>query len=412
MILVQNHPLQLSGNRILSFLLICFCLGACSPRTKTVKQPQKDVVKKDDPAGKNTTRKLTEANISLLLPFNVNQQKVHTGKKAEIEKSAMAIDFYQGFKMGLDSAAASTGLDFRLKVLDTKDNAVQISNLIKGGQLNGSDLIVGPVFPDGIKFITNYSIANHLPVISPLAASHPDEFNNPNLISVVNNIELHAQKIGDYIRRAYNSQNTIVVLINPKKSTDEVMAVPLRKYFQEGKGIAYKFQEYSSVYTMETKLLADKQYVVLMSTADRQFVVATLDKLAKMKTKGLQVSLFGHPNWIKQNYNTAKLQLLNTRITSSYYINYKSSEVIRFVKAYRKLNSFEPGEYAFKGFDIGLYFGTVFSRYGYNYLKYLPAEKYTGLHNSFSFIKEERLGYINTSLTLLEYKNYALKPIE
>jgi len=163
---------------------------------------------------------------------------------------------------------------------------------------------------------------------------------------------------------------------------------------------------------METKLLADKQYVVLMSTADRQFVVATLDKLAKMKTKGLQVSLFGHPNWIKQNYNTAKLQLLNTRITSSYYINYKSSEVIRFVKAYRKLNSFEPGEYAFKGFDIGLYFGTVFSRYGYNYLKYLPAEKYTGLHNSFSFIKEERLGYINTSLTLLEYKNYALKPIE
>jgi len=412
MILVQNHPLQLSGNRILSFLLICFCLGACSPRTKTVKQPQKDVVKKDDPAGKNTTRKLTEANISLLLPFNVNQQKVHTGKKAEIEKSAMAIDFYQGFKMGLDSAAASTGLDFRLKVLDTKDNAVQISNLIKGGQLNGSDLIVGPVFPDGIKFITNYSIANHLPVISPLAASHPDEFNNPNLISVVNNIELHAQKIGDYIRRAYNSQNTIVVLINPKKSTDEVMAVPLRKYFQEGKGIAYKFQEYSSVYTMETKLLADKQYVVLMSTADRQFVVATLDKLAKMKTKGLQVSLFGHPNWIKQNYNTDKLQLLNTRITSSYYINYKSSEVIRFVKAYRKLNSFEPGEYAFKGFDIGLYFGTVFSRYGYNYLKYLPAEKYTGLHNSFSFIKEERLGYINTSLTLLEYKNYALKPIE
>ena len=412
MILVQNHPLQLSGNRILSFLLICFCLGACSPRTKTGKQPQKDVVKKDEPAVKNNSRKLTEANISLLLPFNVNLQKVHSGNKAEIEKSAMAIDFYQGFKMGLDSAAASTGLDFRLKVLDTKDNAVQISNLIKGGQLNGSDLIVGPVFPDGIKFITNYSIANHLPVISPLAASHPDEFNNPNLISVVNNIELHAKKMGDYIRREYNSQNTVVVLINPKKSTDEVMAGPLRKYFQEGKGIAYKFQEYSSVYTMETKLLADKQYVVLMSTSDRQFVVATLDKLAKMKTKGLQVSLFGHPNWIKQNYNTDKLQLLNTRITSSYYINYKSSDVIRFVKAYRKLNSFEPGEYAFKGFDIGFYFGTVFSIYGYNYLKYLPAEKYTGLHNSFSFIKDDRLGYINTSLILLEYKNYALKPIE
>lgn len=412
MISVQNHPLLLSGNKIGILLFICFVLGACSPKIKTDKSLKKDEAKNENTGGQKAVKKLTEANIALLLPFNANQQKIHSGSKIEVEKSAMAIDFYQGFKMGMDSAAAAGELNFRLKVLDTKDNAVQISNLIKSEQLSGSDLIVGPVFPDGIKFITNYSIANHIPVVSPLAASNPDEFNNPNLISVVNNIELHAKKIGDHIRREYNPQQTIVVLINPRKSGDELLGDPIRQYFQTGRGIGFKFQEYSSVYTLETKMIPGKQYVVVISTSDRQFVIATLDKMVKMKAKGASLSLFGHPNWIKQNYNTDKLQALNTKITSSYYVNYKDSEVIRFIRKYRKLYSFEPGEYAFKGFDIGFFFGRQFSAYGVRAIQYLPAEKYRGLQNSFSFIKEDGTGYVNSSLSLLEYKNYALKPIE
>lgn len=411
MISVQNHPLQLSGNKIGFLLFICYCLGACSPRTITNKTPKK-AEKTTEKVPAKEEKKFTEARISLLLPFYLpQQQKLNTLNGATVDKSAMALDYYQGFKMGIDSAA-STGLNFHINVLDTKDKAVQISSFIKNGQLNNSDLIVGPVFPDGIKFITNYSIASRMPVISPLAASHPDEFNNPYLISIVNNIELHAQKMGDYIQKEYNKDKTVVVLINPKKSSDEILGAPLRNYFQHGNGPSMNFQEYSSVYTMETNLIPGKQYVVLICTSDRQFVVATIDKLVKMKRNGLNVDLFGHPNWIKQNYNTEKLQLLNTHITSSYNIDYKSSAVISFVKKYRKLNSFEPGEYAFKGFDTGYYFGKLLALYGTGYLKHLTDEKYKGLHNSFSFIKDERLGYMNTALFLLEYKNYELKSAE
>jgi ABC-type branched-subunit amino acid transport system substrate-binding protein len=409
MILVQNRPLQLSGNKLGWILLSCFCLGACSPKVKTTHVPPKNEVKKEKETVKET-KKFTEANISLLLPFNLNQYKSRTATKAEIEKSAMVIDFYQGFKMGIDSAA-SKGLNFRIKVLDTRDNPSQVSTLIKSGQLAGSDLIVGPVFPDGIKFMTNYSIAGHVPVVSPLAASSPDEFNNPNLISIVNNIGLHAARIGDYIKKEYDPAKIVVVLINPKKSSDELMGSPVRNYFQQGK-TGFSFQEYSSVYTMETNIVPDKQYVIILSSSDRQFVVATIDKLVKMKNNGLKADLFGHPNWIKQNYSTEKLQLLNTKITSSYTVDYKSSAVAVFIKNYRKTYSFEPGEYAFKGFDTGLYFGRLLAAYGADYMRHLTNEKYNGLHNSFAFVKDQATGYINTSLSLLEYKNYTLKPIE
>jgi hypothetical protein len=408
MTLVQNHLLPLSGNK---YWLICMAgilLSACSPKIKPVtKKPE---VPKEVKVPEKTVSRFSEANIALLIPFRLNEIKLKTAAKADVEKAAMAIDFYQGFKLGVDSAAAVAGQNFKLKVFDTRDSNTQIEGIIENGGLIGANLIVGPVYPDGLKYITNDSVTKGIPVVNPLAASQPAEFNNPNLISIVNNIDLHAHKIGDYVTKTYNPATTIVVLINPKSANDEVMAAPLRQYFSTKPN--FQFQEYGSVFTLETKLQKGKKYVILLSSSDRKFVVPTLDKLMKMKRTGLDEVLFGHPDWVKQNYNTDQLQALNTFVTSSYKVDYTRSEVNVFIKNYRTLFNFEPGEYAFKGFDIGFYFGRLLAQHGPAYLKHLTKDKYKGLHNTFSFVHDNTLGYINTSLMLLHYKNFALNVVE
>lgn len=408
MILAQNHQPQLSGNKYWIIILSALLFSGCSPkiRPETKKpEPPKQVEKIEKPA-----EKFRQANISLLAPFRLNEIKLKTATKAEVEKAAMAIDFYQGFKLGVDSAAA-LGQNFKLKVYDTQDNNTQIADLIDNGGLVGSNLIVGPVFPDGLKYITNYSISRNIPVVNPLAASQPSEFANPNLISIVNNIDLHAEKIGNYITGNYNPATTVIVLINPKSASDEVFAKPLRTYFTNAKK-PFVFQEYASVFTMETKIVKGKQYVILVSSSDKKFVVPTLDKLMKLKKAGLNCSLFGHPDWIKQNYSTDQLQALNTMVSTSYKVDYTRPEVNTFIKKYRLLFNFEPGEYAFKGFDIGYYFGRLLSIYGEDYLRHLTKEDYKGLHNSFHFKHDRESGYINTSLMLLRYKNFALNIVE
>jgi hypothetical protein len=408
MILVQNHQPQLSGNKYWIIILSALLFSACSPKIRPeTKQPEtpKQVEKKEKPA-----EKFKQANISLLVPFKLNEINLKTVTKSEVEKAAMAIDFYQGFKLGVDSAA-SNGQNFKLKVYDTQDNNKQIADLISNDGITGSNLIVGPVFPDGLKYITNYSKSKGIPVVNPLAASQPSEFSNPNLISIVNNINLHAEKIGSFITKTYNPANTIIVLINPKGPSDEVFAKPLRAYFANSKK-PFSFQEYASVFTMETKIVKGKQYVILLSSSDKKFVVPTLDKLMKLKRTGLNVSLFGHPDWVKQDYNTEQLQALNTMISASYKIDYTRPEVVTFIKKYRALFTFEPGEFAFKGFDIGYYFGKLLSSYGEDYIKYLTKENYKGLHNSFHFKYDHEFGYINTNLMLLRYKNFALNIVE
>lgn len=410
MTLVQNRLLPLSGNKNWPVAFLILLLAACSPKVQKTATKKPELPKVENETEEKPASKFTQANISLLLPFRLNEVKLKTAVKADVERSAMAIDFYQGFKLGVDSAAAS-GLNFKLNVFDSRENNARIDELVEEGKLAGSHLIIGPVFPDGLKHMSGYSISNNVPLLSPLAATHPGEFNNPNLISVINNIDLHVGKLATYIAKHYSPANTVVVLINPKGADDEVMAAPIRAHFKDSKP-SFLFQEFASVFTMETRLIKNKKYLILVSSSDRKFVVPTIDKLIKMKNAGLNVDLFGHPDWIRQNYNTDKLQALHTALTSSYKVDYTSAAVNIFIRRYRKAYNFEPGEYAFKGFDIGFYFAKLLATHGPHYMEYLTREKYKGLHNTFSFSRDSKLGFINTHLMLLRYQDFALKTIE
>jgi hypothetical protein len=392
-------------------VLICLAVYACSPKVKPV--VNKPVVPKNEPQNvAKPVKKFTEASISLMLPFKLNQLNLKTATKAQVENADMAIDFYQGVKMGVDSAS-NLGLNFKLNVFDSRDDNTHLATVLKKDALKQSNLIIGPVFPDGVNYVTNFALANDMPIVSPLAASKPSDFNNPKLISIVNNIDQHGARIADYIANKYQSEQTIVVLINPKKTADEQFAAPIKQRFKE-KHPSYIIQEFTTTYAFETRMIKGKKYAVIICSSDVGFVNPSIEKIFKLrnlKTGGYDLNLFGHPNWAKQNYNVAQLQNLNTIISTSYVIDYKSTSVINFVKKYRAKFKFEPSEYSFKGFDIGFYFGKLLVKHGENYLDFLTKEKYKGLHNSFEFAFDPRYGYYNTDLMLLQYRNSTLNKI-
>ncbi|MEE1945447.1 amino acid ABC transporter substrate-binding protein [Pedobacter sp. KR3-3] len=387
--------------------LLILVAAACSPKVNnTVKKPgtETNVTKAEKPV-----KKFTQADIALLIPFKLNEINLKTATKAQLDRANMAIDFYQGVKLGIDSATA-LGLNFKLDVFDTRDDNSQLAALLKKGSLKNSNLIIGPVFPEGLKYLSTYSVTNDVAMVSPLAASKPSEFNNPKLISIVNNIDQHAVKIADYIAGHYQANNSIVVLINPKKTADEQFAAPLRERFKQ-QYPNYVVQEFTSAYAFETRMIKGKKYAVVICSSELAFVAPSIDKLAKLKnlkSGGYDLNLFGHPNWARQSYNIEQLQNLNTIISSSYRIDYKSAAVINFVKKYRAEFSFEPSEYSFKGFDIGFYFGKLLAKHGESYLDYLIKEKYKGLHNNFEFEYNPQYGYVNKDLMLLQFKNLNL----
>ncbi|ADY52490.1 hypothetical protein Pedsa_1937 [Pseudopedobacter saltans DSM 12145] len=414
---VRNRQQQLSGNRKhILFLLVLF-LAACSPKTRpTTNLPsgsgQEKKENKQTEVVKEKKAEKPEMVVSLLLPFELDVINYRIAKKQDLSKAELAIDFYQGYKMALDSIAKTYGGKFKFQVYDSKDNITSLSNLANKAGIKNSDLIVGPVFPNGIKTFSEYSKSMQKLMVSPLAATSADSFNNPYLISINNSIEQHVTKAVDFIKS--NLKPKKIVLIRSGQEGEYKYAVPFKKEVSELSKliplseIGIKAVGYENVFKSLTPTGLN---VIVLPSTDRNFLLSITKELSKL-TANFQIAVIGHPEWEKLTFLDGHImQNINAYITSSSKIDYKSSAVDHFVKSYRAKFQLEPGEFAFKGFDIGFFFGGLMAEKGKDYGDFLTKEVYKGLHNNIHLVRDLKFGYSNKELLVLKYQDFQLKRV-
>lgn len=410
MILVPNHRLLLSGNKLLILVLVVL-LASCSKRTAPVATapPKKPDPAKEVPVKKEEPEKVISHSVALLLPFNLDKISLEAADLKDIQKADLAIEFYQGFKLALDSLSAE-GYNYKLQVFDSQESELHIVNLARARSVLNNDLIVGPIFPESIKTFSEFADLKSKLQVSPLAASEPSQFNNPRLVSLTNNIDQHGWKIADFINRSYKADKVNVVLINTGSNDDEKFAAPFKTFLNELSSNGFQINERPNSIGLEEYLSDTKTNLVIIASASRDFVLPTIDRLYKISKAGSKIEVFGHPNWVKAQYLDAeKMQWLNTRITSSYYVDYKSRNVKNFIARYQDEYKSDPSEFAFKGFDTGYFFGKLLARYGNQYDEHLTEGDYNGLHNDFRFVKDETSGFLNTELMILKYQGFELQ---
>jgi hypothetical protein len=388
--------------------------SACSKRIVPAKPPVVKLPPENEKAeAVRPVKKDIDHSIALLLPFELNTINLETAGAKEISKSDLAIDFYQGFKLALDSLSIE-GHNYKLQVLDTQDQEARVVNLAAAASVKENEVIVGPVFPDAISTFSDFfeKDASRL-IISPLAATMPAQFRNPNLVTVNNNVDQHGWKIADYINRNFKPEQVNILLLNTRKTEDEKFAAPLRKYLTELSNGRFKLIERPNAIGLQTYLSTSKNNLVILTSSDRMFLIPIIDKLHQLMGTNYRVEMFGHPNWVKATFlDGSKLQALKTKLSSSYFVNYKSSKVKHFVARYRDEFGFEPSEFSFKGFDIGYFIGGLLKKYGKEYASQITKETYNGLHNDFRFSKDPLSGYSNTELMMLVYRALELQPIK
>jgi hypothetical protein len=163
--------------------------------------------------------------------------------------------------------------------------------------------------------------------------------------------------------------------------------------------------------TLVPQLSTSNDNIFIVPSTRQDFLMVTLRSLDSLNKK-YPVILFGHPSWVKFSFFRADmLQRLKTHITSADRVDYKAPATLTFFRAYRNAYHIEPSEYAIKGFDEGLYFGKLLGE-GKGELKNIDQKDFTGIHNGFHFINKPGLGYINTNINILAYKNFELVKVE
>lgn len=415
MILVQNPLRRLSGSKLFFLLASLSLVIGCKPKVRVLQAPDraetpdvKDVDDKRIDEDKAPDARLYQ-DIALLLPFQLDKAR-NVPSNADIKRAALALDFYQGFQLGLN-AVAKRGIDFRLNVVDTRDDAHHTQQLSHQELLQQAMLVVGPVYPKEIKAFGDAVSSRSVLQISPLAASAPSDFNNPNLVTITAPLSVHVDVLAARIAERYRSGDGVLLYETSDESNQRFLSL-LKTSFRKNHPKLIVQHVVNHEELVNGLRQSGNNFVVCGST-NRFQLLALFDHLRLAQDgNSKSIQLFGHPNWDKLDLGeAADLGQFNTCITSSYYIDASASAVRDFDRSYQQEFQVKPTEYAYKGYDAAQYFGLLIEKHGADYAKYLQTATYDGLHNSFQFEHNATWGYVNTSLRILEFRNGRFQPI-
>ncbi len=419
MILVRNLRLLLNGSKRLLGLSVLVLLVACTPKVRVLRAPgdkaptekKETTTEKEDVAIPEEEETVDFNRIALLLPFELNKANQHAPSAADIKRSALALDFYQGFKVGLDALSAE-GANFKLNVLDTRDDPGENARIAKLDDVQDAALVVGPVYPKEIQVFGFNAQLDQTLQISPLAASMPSEFNFSNLVTMTAPLPVHVHALATHIANQYKQGDVVIFYKTPDEASKQLLG-PLQTEIRKLKNGNIQVVEVEDEESLESRVhLAGKNLVVLATTNKYEIspILAQLRRLQEELSYNIQ--LFGHPSWSKLGFDAEDgLAAFDTRITTSYYIDKSATDVRRFDQQYQSEFGIAPTEFAYKGYDAAYYFGSLLVKYGPDYRLHLEDTGYKGLHNTFKWEYNAAWGYVNNAIAILQYGSSGFRPI-
>ena len=331
----------------------------------------------------------TIVNMGLVLPFN-----------ADSRASIMTMDFYAGALLALRDLQAE-GVYTHLTAFDIK------AAVPTRAQLNKNDFILGPISVADLKTLLDV-VDGETTIISPLdqkAIALRDTF--PNFIQAPSYVENQYLELAQWLSEGISPGET-VILVSEKAGTATCSAM---REALEAKGIRYEilFYNISEGSRIPARLASMMQKGrnnhVVVASENEHFVSDAMRNLSIMDSRGYKVI----------SYGTSKLRLLDMvdnnyyhqtsmHLTSAYYVDYESPEVIEFIKAFRALYNTEPSQFAFQGYDTAYYFISMCAQFGDRWKDFMDRDKVRMLHTDFLFNKYENGSLANGAIRRIIYK--------
>jgi len=424
MISVQNHQQPLSGNKLKNIYkhsITAVCLGAilavssCTPKTtgvlrnptvhggQTGTEGNKPGKKEDEKKSEDVKKAELSNNIALLLPFQLDKVAGTNVVEADVKRSALALDFYQGFQLGMNEAAKK-GSQVKLQVMDTQDSEMKNVTIASSKEIADASLIVGPVYPKEIRSFARANTNKKVLQVNPLAASMPSEFNISNLVSITPPIRIHMRAIAADIASKYRSGDVVIVFDardNDHRQFIDGFDAEVKKI---NPGIIIK--HIASTSQLDQAMPEVGYAYVVCGTTEKTQLRAFVNKLDDLVSSGNSIRLFGHPLWDRIDFNPYNnFYRMDPTISSESHLKVWSSEVQNFQRNYKGQFKVDPSDFSYKGYDAGRFFTNMLLKYGADYAEKLEGEKYNGLFSDYQFSYNEQWGYVNQAVRLKTYRN-------
>ncbi|NGP87881.1 ABC transporter substrate-binding protein [Fodinibius halophilus] len=265
-----------------------------------------------------------------------------------------------------------------------------------------ADAVLGPLFSEPAKRMTEYAEQYQIPMLAPLANSGSLNTDNPYVFQANPTLGAHGKQMAEY---AVNTLNMDTLAVIAEKNTLGVnSAYTFRDHAERlGARVSYFFVEdfasqgfdltdYTKYFTTDTVKIDSLRYhhVDGIYAPFTGQAAPTLAELLWVDLEGMNSSIPVLGSQVWGDANIPKEQLDNREIyfSESFYLNKKSQKVEQFSERFKKRFDIEANRFSMIGYDTAEYILRTLNRVGNpallkDALKHQPL--YEGLISNISF---------------------------
>ncbi len=354
--------------------------------------------------------------ITLLLPLQCdaltleNEDELSSSNSNFSPQPKPFLEYYEGFLLALDSMKKS-GENIELKLIDLKKDSAKTQEIISKGELDNSDLIIGPVYEQNFKSVSDYAAKKGINIVFPINSQSSEVYSNSRVFMINSNFSSQMTQATRYLA-SFKDINYIVIYDGTdleKEIITNFKSILYKEYSNNFNTniVPYKEILYNKlgINGVGSSLKTDIINVIIIPSGNQIFVINLLTMLQPL-TKKYKIMLAGMPSWKKfdNNIEIEYLHNLNMHSFVPFYTDYSNSFVKNFMLDYRSNYKCEPSKFSLLGFDTGIYFLTALKNYGHNFQDCLPNIDSQLLGSNFNFVKlGEKGGYENNGIFILHY---------
>lgn len=351
----------------------------------------------ETPSAQKTDVRQRAVRIGVILPLhNLNGD----GKRM--------VEYYRGVLMACDSLKAN-GISTDIRAWNLPEDG-DIQKVLSDPYAGDRDLMIGPLYTKQVKPLATFAQQHDIKLLIPFSVSSTEVYDNPYIFQVYQN--------GNTLNHAYSYQfsqrfkgcHTVIIDCNDSTSTKGGFTNVLRRQLeQDGAELAITNLKTDEA-AFKMNFSTTKRNVVVLNTSRSKELTVAFAKLngLLMTTPGIQISMFGYPEWLQYTrQHLDNFYKFDTYIPSTYYRNPLSARVEHFKKKYRwnfhqEMQNY-PQLFAMTGFDQAYFMIKGLHLYGKNFTGSTGMVGYTPVQQPLHFERIGNGGLQNKAVLFVHY---------
>ncbi len=291
------------------------------------------------------------------------------------------LDFYQGLRMAFDTLN-SKDKTFELYAYDTRRDSITTQEILKQTELNGMDLIIGPLYPQPARLVSQFALDNKINMVNPLSNSVEFTGNNPYVFLFNPSVATIGEVSAQYALDNFSRKPGIVFYGDSKN--DRVMAESYADAYTQGGGKLIMVRQVEKENSREILDILLNKGVELKNVTEEggrplsiprdslsHIFVASENSLifskvvSAVETRGDDVKIIGSAGWLDMPVVKYEVfERLKTHFYAPSYYPFDTKEYRNFRQKYLEKHREPPTNFAAKGYELGLFFGKSLKEYG------------------------------------------------